>query len=213
MNRVERCCLLGLLPILATTRNMWYAAVGVGAVVLVAAIVALLERSGVRNLRDQLRLLILLTVALAVGRFTAAVAPLMVPLPTGAELYVTVAALSPIALSPARREAAAGERVGDLGAFAGVMLGLGAFREVLGLGTILGYELVSLYRVPAGLLAEPAGAFLMAGVLILGARAWSAHVECRVAADAGAQASGSLAGGTASGAAGGGGSSAGGRRA
>lgn len=170
--RTEKAVLLGLVTLLGTTTTLAGALAGLfisaAAAILVCGLNAVLPES--ENVPEWVRWSVMAVLGFSTSWLLTGLSAFLLPLTASQLIYLRIAGVSPLIFYAAARDVSPRSALFVWVDFAVVLLAAGAFRELLGRGTLWGNIPPWGYSIPADFMASPFGAFLVPATIVLAAR-------------------------------------------
>ena len=174
-NQTEKALLLGFIPLLGATANVYTALAATSIVMLATCFIGgwdfMLRRVQAQRIgySGSVRWMLVIVLAGVLSWFLGTIAPFAIPLATDDILLLQLSGVTPIVFLSVSAAHSRREVVQLQARFLFLMLVLAVIREILGQGTIAGF-LVTGYGTPAAVFQGPVGAFLLLGAVALFAR-------------------------------------------
>lgn len=167
---LEQSVLLGILPLLGLTARAAEAVVAVVGVAVISAVLYAVAKVIRGTISPEFTFPILVALGLGLAYIGYAVGPYVLPVSAGAELYVLLLGVTPLAYVGCLGDEHAPAAVPALVSFSVVAVALGVLREIIAFGTLFGIQLIPVDLVPYGAANLAPNAFLFVGALIVVAR-------------------------------------------
>ena len=174
-NQTEKALLLGFIPLLGATTDMYTALAATGIVMLATCLIGggdfVLRRVQAQRMgySGSVRWMLVIVLAGALSWFLGTLAPFAIPLAHNDILLLQLSGLTPIVFLSVSATQPRRDVLRLQARFIFLMLVLAVIREILGQGKIAGF-LVTGYVTPAAVFESPVGAFLLLGAVSLLAR-------------------------------------------